>query len=60
MFGRYEKLVKTTRNKRSGGSILQVFIKWDVLCSKLEIQNKRGMSFSSDFCWYSIHFDIVR
>ena len=28
--------------------------------SKLEIQCKKGMYFLFDFCWYSIHFDIVR
>ena len=28
--------------------------------SKLEIQYERGMHFSFDFGWYSIHFDIVR
>ena len=29
------------------------------LPSKLEIQYERGMYFSIDFGWYSIHFDIV-
>ena len=28
--------------------------------SKLEMQYKRGMYFSFDLGWYSIHFDIVR
>ena len=29
-----------------------------LLPSKLEIQSKKGMYFSFDFGWYSIHFDI--
>ena len=33
--------------------------KQDVL-SKIEIQYKRGMRFSFDSGWYSIHFDIFR
>ena len=28
--------------------------------SKLEIQCKKGMCFSLDFGWYSIHLDTVR
>ena len=28
--------------------------------SKLEMQCKKGVCFSLDFGWYSIHFDIVR
>ena len=51
------KLIKTTKNKRVGGSIRQDE------CSKIELkynkyQYKRGMYFSSDFGWYS-NFDIV-
>ena len=48
-----KKLIKTTRNKRSGGCI---FIR--SIPSKLEIHCKKGMYFSFDFGWY-IHLDIV-
>ena len=52
-----QKLIKIERNKRSGGCILQFFIRSTF---KLEIQLKKGMYFSFDFVWLSIHFDIVR
>ena len=47
-----EILIKTTRNKTSGGYILQIFF--------IEIQCIRNIYFSFNFGWYSIHFDIVR
>ena len=50
-------LIKTTKNKRHGGCILQIFIR--SVTSKLEIQCKKGMYFSIDFCWYDIHVNIV-
>ena len=45
-------LIKTARNKRSGGCILQIFI--------IEIQFKRDIYFLFDVECYSTHFDIVR
>ena len=51
------KLIKTTRNIRSGGALSYKFFK--DACSKLEIKYKRGIYFSFDFGWYSVHFDIV-
>ena len=50
-------LIKTKRNKKSGGYILQIFVRSPL---KLEIQCKKGMYFRFDFSWYSIYFDIVR
>ena len=38
------------------GYILQIFIR---TTSKLEIQCQKGLYFSFDFGWYSIHIDIV-
>ena len=52
------KANKTTRNKRSGGRILQIFIR-NTLPSNLEIKLNKGIDFSFDFSWYSIHLDIV-
>ena len=45
------------KDERSGGCILQI-IRRSTL--KLKIQCKKGMYFSFDFGWYSIHFDIIR
>ena len=45
-------------NKRSGGSVLQIFITAQDTTSKLQIQYKRGMYFSPDFVCYYIHFDL--
>ena len=42
------------RKKRSGGCILQIFVR-----STFRTSNIKGMYFSFDFGWYSIHFDIV-
>ena len=53
-----QRLIKTTKSKIFGGALSNKFLS-DV-CSKLEIQYKRDMYVSSDFGWYSIHFDIVR
>ena len=50
-----QKLIKTTRNKRSGGSsYLKNFYKM-YIPSKLEIQYERSMYFSFDFGWYFKH-----
>ena len=46
------------RNKRSGGSILTNFCK-DLQNLKQNVKCKKGVYFSFDYRWYSIHFDIV-
>ena len=47
------KANKTTRNKRSGSCISQIFISYkEYIPSKPEIQCKKGMYFSFDFGWY--------
>ena len=48
-------LIKTTRNKRSGGLYLTNFYE----LQKLGIQCKNGIYFSFDFGWYSFHLDVV-
>ena len=52
-----DQKVSKNKNKRYGGCILQVFIR--NVPSKLEIQCKKGLYFSTDFGWYTIHLDIV-
>ena len=44
-------------NKRRSGSLSHNFLL--EVPSKLEIQCKKGVHFSFDFGWYSIHLDIV-
>ena len=51
------KGIITTRNKRSGGCILQIFIRSTSKTCK--IQWKKGMYFSFDFGWCSTHIDFV-
>ena len=53
------KANKNNKKQKIWGVYLTSFYKMYVQ-SKHEIQYKRGMYFSSDFSWYSIHFDIVR
>ena len=43
-----------TRNKRSSDCILQI-----IITSKLQIQCEKGVHFSFDFGWYSIHLDFA-
>ena len=53
-----QKLIKRTRNKRSGW----LYLTNNFYKMYLEIQYKsqgHHMYFSSDFGWYSIQFDIV-
>ena len=49
--------MKTTRNKRYRCCILQIFIR--SVLSKLEIQCKKGLNFSTDFGWYTMDLDIA-
>ena len=51
---------KTTRNKRYSGCIHSNYKLLDEVPSKLQIQCKKGVYFSFDFGWYSIHLDFVR
>ena len=53
-----QKLIKTTKSKISGGLYLTSFYKMYVQNLKYNIK-ARGMYVSSDFGWYSTHFDIV-
>ena len=54
-----KKLIKTTRNKRSGGSIyLTIFYKTYLQNVKYNMKGACSY-FSFDFGWYSIHFDDI-
>ena len=53
-----KKLIKT-RNKRSGGSVFTTTSFYKTYLQDKYNKYERGMYFSLDFGWYSIHFDIV-
>ena len=52
--------VKANKNNKQIKDLALPYKFLNDVTSKLEIQYERGMYFSFDFGWYSVHFDIVR